>query len=360
MWMWKFICWLIRRLTRRPRRASRFLRLREALDQELAQLGDRWITHYVRLKTPLPPVEITKLVTRVGVVLQGQVMTQEDFTLRSLEHYRKTFPGCPIYVSTWTDESTQVIRALEKAGAVVIVNDRPRSPGPGRLNRRIRSTQAGIQAARDSGCRYVLTTRSDARLYAANIPDFVAGLLEQFPPSPGWAVAGRLAVLDWATRLYVPQHPSELMMFGHIDDMANYWSAPLCDAPNGAYRKAVGHVAEILKPLAPEVYLCRHYLSKLGYPFEPTVASWWQCLADLFVVVDRASIEHFWLKGNDGSDHHDVHDDHQRNETTCGFREWLGIAYASKSPPIEIEDARDDEAPCVLRPATVGSEFAAA
>ncbi|MEX2316507.1 MAG: WavE lipopolysaccharide synthesis family protein, partial [Pirellulales bacterium] len=287
MWKWNFICWVLRNFTSRKLLMHRLLRLRETVERELERVGDRWITFNVRLKTPLPPVKIATTAARVGVVIQGKVMTHEDFTLRSVEHYRHTFPGCPIFVSTWKDESRAVLEALEKAGAVLLVNDAPELPGPTHLNYQIRSTLAGIEAARAAGCRYVLKTRTDARMYAPNIPDFLAGLIHQFPIRPGLSANGRLVILDWATRLFIPHHPADLMMFGYVEDIARYWDVPLCESTEIVSRPTFTRFSELLNPLLPEVYLCRNYLRLLDYAFEPTIASWWQCLADLFVVVDR-------------------------------------------------------------------------
>ena len=304
MWKWKLICWLIRKLT--SSQAQLCIVSTDCVNwwsRNSTSLSDRWTTHNVRLKTPLPPVAIAATAAKVGVVIQGKVMTAEDFTVRTVEHYRNSFPGCPIYVSTWKDESSQVINALEKAGAVVLLNDPPKMPGPTHLNYQIRSTRAGVEAACRSGCEYVLKTRTDTRMYAANIPDFLAGLIAHFPVDAGLRVRGRLAVLDWATRLFIPQHPADMMMFGYAEDMATYWDVPLCESTEISHAQICTRFSELLSPLVPEVYLCRHYLNKLDYAFEPTLESWWQCLADLFVVVDRTSLEHFWPKYNYVSEH---------------------------------------------------------
>jgi hypothetical protein len=344
MWKWKLICWLIRKLTRGDGVTRRLLSLRETVDRELGQLSDRWITLNVRLKRPLPPVEIAATAARVGVVIQGKVKTDGDFTLRTVEHYRNSFSGCPLFVSTWNTESGAVVRNLEAAGAEVILNERPDHPGSSHINYQIRSTIAGIEAAKSAGCAYVLKTRTDARMYASNIPDYLAGLIEQFSPPSGCGVRGRLAVLDWATRLFLPQHPSDMMVFGRVEDMWAYWDAPLCESPGRFSRADCTRYDELLNPLVPEIYLCRNYLRKLNYPFEETLASWWQILADLFIVVDRVTLEHFWPKYNFDVEHHNSLDDHRRNEAVCGFREWLGIMYARKRPNFEVTDLLETEA----------------
>jgi hypothetical protein len=360
MWKWKLLCWLIRNLSRGDEAARRFLSLRESVDRELGQLDDRWITRNTRLKNPLPPVEIAATHARVGVVVQGKVQGDGDFTLRTVQHYRHSFPGCPIFVSTWKDESPQVVRQLEAAGAIVILSEPPERAGSSHINYQIRSTFAGIVAAERAGCRYVLKTRTDTRMYAPNIPDYLAALIEDFPPASGHDVRGRLAVLDWATRLFLPQHPSDMMMFGHVEDMRIYWDVPLCESLHGFSRAECTKYDELISPLVPEIYLCRHFLRKLGYPFEETVTSWWQILADLFVVVDRVTLEHFWPKYNFDVEHHNSLDDHRRNEAVCTFREWLGIMQARKRPLFDVDDLLGGEANGPLRPKSREQRSAAA
>jgi len=45
----------------------------------------------------------------------------------------------------------------------------------------------------------------------------------------------------------------------------------------------------------------------------------------LFVVVDRASIEHFWPKYEYSRDHRTVYDEQVRVLALCSFREWMNL-----------------------------------
>jgi hypothetical protein len=338
MGKWNLLCRLIRLTTPRRKWTDRFLALRKVVNNELDSHSDRWMTYGVRLKRPLPPVAIAKSSEQIGIVIQGKLKTEEDFTLETVRLYRQTFLNCPIFVSTWNDESPAAVQALEAAGATVLLNEPPALSGWSHLNYQIRSTLAGIHAATEAGCQYVLKTRTDTRMYAGNIAPFLVGLLTQFPVRGTRNATGRLAVLDWATRLFLPQHPADILMFGHIEDMTAYWSAELCeerDIPDSTHRQ---HFAELLNPLVPEIYLCRRYLKKLGYDYQPTVASWWNVLGDLFVVVDRTQLGHFWWKYDYQAEHQNTLDDDRRNEAVCTFRDWLGVMLARSAPTFEVED----------------------
>jgi hypothetical protein len=317
---------------------SRLIKLRDEVQRNVDELSDHWLTQTVRPKTPRASFDVTRTAASVGVVIQGKIMTEHDFTLRTVEHYVRTFPGCHIFVSTWKNESLKVIHSLERAGANVLLNELPEIPGSCHLNYQIRSTLAGIQAVRDAGCKFALKTRTDTRMYAANIGDFLAGLVERFPVTPGYAARGRLAVLDYATRMFFPQLLSDLMVFGYTDDMLNYWNAPFSETPRSPAHPNCPSYASLLTAVIPEIYLCRNYLRRIEYPFAPTVTSWWQCLADMFIVVDRSMLEHFWPKYNFTVEHRAEPDLQLRNDALCGFRDWLGIMHFAKKPYFEVED----------------------
>jgi hypothetical protein len=175
--------------------------------------------------------------------------------------------------------------------------------------------------------------------------------VETFPATPGTAAEGRLVVLDWATRLFIPYHPSDIMMFGYVGDLVNYWRAPLSRAPASEGLRLHADFEEKLQSFTPEPYLCRHYLEKIGRACDGSIADWWRCLSELFVVVDRPLLEHFWPKYNYAWEHRLHVDENCRNEAVCGFREWLGIMCAHKQPLFDVSDLLRHPVNGPLRPA---------
>jgi hypothetical protein len=220
-----------------------------------------------------------------------------------------------------------------------------------------------------------LKTRTDTRLYAANVGDFLAALIRRFPlgeirplaephrtqpgadpppgadpqsgadPPPGQAPhtsvsqRGRLVALDLATRRYVPFHLSDILMFGYYDDMAAYWQHP-------AYGPEVvlahpHRFGDFVRDAIPEVLLCTNYLSRAGSPPPRTITAWWQTLADRCLIVDRSALEFFWPKYNYVEDHRLSGDDRDRNLALIGFRDWLNLAAYGKLPGLEVADLAD-------------------
>ena len=337
MWKWRLLCWLIRTFTSGDERLrKRFIGLHLELQKELNAFNDRWVTNNIRLKDPPTPIDVAGPPIPIALVMQGKLMPEEDFTLKTIRHYRQTFPGSMLIVSTWKDEDPALLKKLEQAGAQIVQSEHPPFPGPSHINYQLRSTLAGIEAARQAGCEYILKTRTDTRMYATNISDYLVALHRHFPIAHGAGQKGRLLVLDIATRAYIPHHPSDIMMFGLADDLWSYWSTPFCEKPREAARPVCNRFRDLVHSVIPEVYLCRKYLDRLGYPHEPSINSWWRCLSDLFLVVDRTALEHFWFKYNYTAEHHFEPDHHRRNEALCSFRDWLAISTFGKRPRIEL------------------------
>jgi hypothetical protein len=127
--------------------------------------------------------------------------------------------------------------------------------------------------------------------------------------------------------------------------MHKYWNLPLSSyAPRPLTWNRIG---ELWNPVVPEVYLSNHFYRQIEYAYENTLASWWQALADLFLVIDRHSISHFWPKNNFACDFREGGNEaHLRLMALCTFRDWLNLTRGlmpgsfdeeriKKSPPNE-------------------------
>lgn len=331
MWKWHLLLKCVRFFFRADGAFIHELRKLEAISHEALDLhGNDWVSNLARPKQPGVYRPVLQSAASVAVVLQGPLKLEDEFTLATVRHYRRIMPEARLIVSTWKTESSMALRAIEQAGAEVLTLDPVSEPGARNVNRQIVTTVAGIRRAREAGYSYVLKTRTDARIYNCHVLDFLAGLLRCFPVSSAAPQRGRLAVLDSATRLLVPNHPSDMLMFGYTDDLENYWATPhsLHRENNTEQRQTLSGV---WSDHTPEVFLCESYLRRIGWPCERTIARWWQTLAELFVVVDRASLNYFWPKYDYAQEHLLANDDQLRALSLCGFRQWMNLHAFAKS-----------------------------
>lgn len=337
MWKWNLICRLVVLISRSNERLLRRLRrLRERVSREIARFEDFWEVTIGRPKRVEGRVaSVVPQTAAVAVVIQGPILEEDDFTLQTVKLFRTTFPASPLIVSTSDDTPPHLLEALQSAGARTITSRAPEVPGPWNLNRQIHSTRAGLEAARRLGATFALKTRSDVRLYAAHVGDYLAGLWKAFPLDVEGRQRGRLVVLDLATRLLVPHHPSDMLMFGHVDDLLDYWSLPMRGSDEELSRTRI--FGDFLDYPIPEVLLCEHYLELVGERPKRTLADWWRVLGQRFMVMDRSSLQFFWKKYNYAENHQMSLDDENRNLRLCSFCDWVNLAMWDKKPPFETE-----------------------
>lgn len=338
MWKWALLCWVIKITSLTEERRIRWLRkLRTYITREIDQVSDSWSFTEFRPKVwDCPDWTVLAPKADLAVVMQGPLRREDAFTEQTLRLYRKTFPTSPIIYSTWNGEHEQMLERIAELGVTVLTNDVPEMAGPYHVNYQLASARAGVEEAAQLGCEFILKCRSDVRFSAPNMADYLAGLWRTFPTKQPDVQRGRLIVLDLATRLYIPHHLSDMMMFGHRGDMLAYWTAPesTAEKPAGGLLR----IRDLLGDHIPEIYLCESYLKRDGSTPARTIEHWWKVLAEQFLVIDRSSVGFTWPKHYYDSDHQHRADDDVRNLALCSFRDWMNLATVDQTCPITIDD----------------------
>jgi hypothetical protein len=232
---------------------------------------------------------------RLAIVIQGS-LGADEFVYETVKIYKKIFPQTHILVSTWFGESACTIKKLEDAGAKVILNEKPKNSGISNVNMQIVSTRSGIESAKELGSLFVLKTRSDQRLYASNVYEYFRNILSIFPPHSE-LVKGRLISVSLNSFLYRMYGLSDMLMFGHVDDVLRFWSVKLdereADFPFDANSATLREFAEWN---VCEVYLTTEYLKSVGHIPKWTLEDSWDAFSKYFCIVDKESIDLFWNK----------------------------------------------------------------
>ncbi|MEM6473502.1 MAG: WavE lipopolysaccharide synthesis family protein [Planctomycetota bacterium] len=310
----------------------------ERLSRE-ADLDGNWWT--VFREYPKNAIESsTRLTTqnsgsKVGVVIQGPIIERDGLTLETIQLYRNTMPDAELIVSTWNDVSTAVRQEIEAAGCHVVTSDMPVERGPHNLNLQITSTRRGLEYAHKLGCDYAMKTRADTRIHMRDVDRFCIDMLQKFPTNGTAFQSTRLLVMDFATRLYIPYHPSDLMMFAATEDLLFYWSLSLCRADQTF--EVCDEFDRMLEQSIPEIVLCRSYLQRRGVNLTNDLAQWWQILAEQFLVVDRDMIDFFWPKYNYNVDQRLGMDWDTSNMALCHFAQWMQIYSRGLVPEVSID-----------------------
>jgi hypothetical protein len=236
-----------------------------------------------------------------AIIMQGQVIKKDNFTLNTVLIYKKRYPNALIIVSTWEEhESKELIEFAENNDFVILFNIKPLNSGISNINLQIISTKNGIEFAKSRGVKYCVKTRTDQRIYKKDFLNFLNSTRTFFNNNKILADYGlndRIIITSLNTYKFRLYGPSDMFMYGHIDDIFKYWDVELdnrilnqLDINNTVIGWSQASLCE--------VYLCINYLQRINYEFNWSIYDSWSVLANFFIVIDKLSIDLFWFKYN--------------------------------------------------------------
>ena len=231
---------------------------------------------------------------KVAIVMQGPIVTKDSFTYETLKIYRKRFPKISLILSTWNEYSKDELNKFKAINVEIIRNTKPDYAGISNINFQIESTKNGIFKAKELGFKYCLKTRTDQRIYRHDFILFFLSLLDIFKIE-NKNLRKRLIIASLNTYKYRLYGVSDMLMFGHIDDMFKYWNVSFDKRVLKDVEMGVSAL-EYSKACICEVYLCTEFLKKINYCISFTLEDSWSVLANYFCVVDSKSIDLFWFK----------------------------------------------------------------
>ena len=264
---------------------------------------------------------------RLGIVIQGPIISENDFTLETVKIYKKHFNDPPIILSTWSDEDAAAVKRFEQLNVSVILNTKPEYSGTSNINLQIVSAGSGVRKAQELGAEYALKTRTDQRIYASNLADYLYNITEVFPVNRSYEKQRkRIVGVNLNTFKYRMYGLSDMLLFGHIDDMLLYWNVALDERvfSDDEMLKASTSLRTFALWRVCEVYLATEFLQKVGRKLEWSLKDSWEAFADHFCVVDKEQLDLFWPKYN-RFEYRWLGYAEKINSEEMNFREWLNI-----------------------------------
>ena len=280
---------------------------------------------------------------KLAIVLQGPIITDHEFTFETLKLYRKHYPYAIIILSTWNDEE---ISAITKSGNLdidIVLNQKPNYPGESNINLQIVSTRAGMKRAKALGAEYVMKTRTDQRMYAPNVDQYLFNIINVFPLNDiSEKQKRRIVGVSLNTFKYRMYGLSDMFLYGHIDDLLLFWDIPLdnrifSNKDRDTARQSLRNYAQWR---VSEVYLTTEYLFKVDRNLVWTIEDSWNAFADHFCVVDKESLDIFWLKYTLKENRWRRYDKTMDSYEEVNFNDWLNlnINYKQLSAPPHVLD----------------------
>lgn len=298
--------------------------------------SERFYTYHIRpqhaASVGLDPVMPTLADEMIGIVIQGPLLREADFTLESAVLYLRTFPTAHVVISTWDNEDMGQHEVLQNSRLHVVKSAPPRTSGLGTTNFQLVSTRAGIERLEQLGCKYVLKTRSDQRAYANNLDHYLIALLHQYP-SRSENQKYRIVELSMNICRYRPYSMCDMFQFGHINDMKDMWFAELDErhmsTKQFSSRKLTSR--EVSEADIGEIYLHRRYLEKIKAESTVSMRVYYQALLDYFIVIDKEQVDLYWHKYHCGeySLAENPTYSSERQKSRFYHRDWFAGLYSS-------------------------------
>lgn len=300
--------------------------------------------------------ELTKNNEKIGIVIQGPPLFKDSFTLETISFYKKMFDNIEIILSTWDDVDSDYLDQARKLGCDVIVNKKPSVSGMGNMNFQIISSLAGIRAAKQLGCKYVMKTRTDQRLYNYNACNFLIDLIKTFPTTNHKQNSRIIVVQKWGGSLFLPFNAADFFYFGEINDMEKLFDLPLdannfknrADDDNESRKLSLNNnLGTVFHLRAPENKILEGFAKKVGFPVEITVKSYWEFIRQSIIGISTEEIGLYWKKysrsivENMWTHHYEPMDsDDQLLTYNLTFTNWLSIYTGSLEYREEYEKYR--------------------
>ena len=257
---------------------------------------------------------------KTAILIRGEIIKPNDFTLETVRTYKKLHPQVPIVVSTWNDEEPAYLEKIYQAGAEVVLVRKPSIAGPFHLNFQITTTIAGIEKAAELGVEYILNTRNDQRIYAPKIIDHLHNLTRFYPPENSQEqnifLKNRIIALGTealGSQLY---HLSDEFLFGHIKDMTAYWRIDL-----------------LTKPLSfggPENHLFTTFLKTIGREVKFTMEDTLEDFARYCIIIDPSHLDLYWRKHQRHLEYRSLRFQNKKYPSIF-FLDWLKLYYDFKN-----------------------------
>lgn len=305
---------------------ERYEGLLARLDMGLLTKKTSYYYQYFRMKKKLfvPLDASNKTYEDYAIILQGQVIYDENFTLETAFLYKKMFPGVKVIISTWNDEKEDFFSQCEKAGIICVKDQVPEERGAGNLNCQLKSTQNGLKKAQSLGVKFAAKTRTDQRFFYWGWLDYVDDLIHCFK-AEGNKQKGRIVFLESnGSYKYIAFHICDFFSFGHIEDLINLYGISYDTRENDFFRRNKENIAGFKRQLAEyelrkyyqpvdytvfgqqleaykiaEYYILSEYYKKwidLDVTPENMLTRYWGYLKNYAIVADSFQMQFYWPK----------------------------------------------------------------
>jgi hypothetical protein len=263
---------------------------------------------------------------KCAIIIQGQIGSVYGFLCETLKIYNKIFPDTLIIISTWDNENKEKISQLNSKNIHVIFNETLKYKSPGNTDNQIITTYNALSFAKSKGIEYCIKQRADFRINKNNIKSYLISLIKNFPINQkNELIKNRIIITSLGTYKYRLFSASDFFLFGHIDDLINYFDKESYIEGINKYDFGSVPCFQNDTPVISEIFLCARYLKKIEKKLEWSLDQWWLSLEKFYCVIDASSLDLFWLKYDWEYEHRFTKNYSNHLSRSVEFSDWLTL-----------------------------------
>ena len=235
---------------------------------------------------------------KLGIVIQGPVCTENDFTSRVISRYLDVYPDASVIFSTWAGEEIKLKDMVEfnsNPRFRILLNKKPVNPGISNINLQIESARNGLRFAKELKCEFGIKTRSDQAFLNPNSIDLLH--FELTEAKMKYNENDRIVVVSLDTFLFRPYGISDMFHFGKLETLLDFWDIELdVRNPENSSDMIAITLRDYSKMRLAECYLTSEYLTKKNFEPNFSLIQSLEFIRDYFVIVDQQAIDLVWNK----------------------------------------------------------------
>lgn len=259
-----------------------------------------------------------------AIMISGNVVYEDHFTRDTIRLYQKYYPEVLIILSVRDNEDMEYLEDMRNEKTKIITSGSPAKSGRNNNEWKRIAHRNGIHEAKQQGCKYILRSRPDHRLYSPHAVSLCLGIINTFSIPDTSIQKKRLIICGAGSNKHIPYSLSPMFMFGDADDMLAYWSYN--SIPNFLITdNHTNHSSP--QETSIEAYLTLEFLKAVGIAADPHDQSQSnKLLAERFCVVDPEMLDLYWHFPQVSDQHVEEHRSalyKQKEKIPITFAEWL-------------------------------------
>ncbi len=266
-----------------------------------------------------------KAINKTGIVIQGPIKYEDNFTYETVKLYNLLYPECEIILSTWEDETERVKELFADLKVTLCFSSKPIHAGFGNSAFQTISSKKGIDKAIVLGCERICKTRTDQRIYKPNLFYELDRLLDLFPLKTDTEQKKRIICISTTTDKNRFYNICDMFVYGDAEDINRYFSCPIDERDYDVHMQMVWtNAVDFAKLRYAEEWFTTHFIESLGYELKWTKEDSDFYRNNLFIIIDASLLDFVWMKYNSDEYKDRYYNSNKQLESKyVGFLEWL-------------------------------------